>query len=134
MATTAAPPERGAYAERLLALVNAARQQAGVAPLQLHDDLNAAAREHSADMVARNYFSHFGPDGRTPWDRLAAEGVTTGGQENIAMGQATPEEAVESWMASEGHRQNLLDPAFRFMGIGVQTGADGAPRWTQTFA
>ena len=82
-------------------------------------------------MVARNYFDHTSPGGETLLDRIKASsylppraGYILG--ENIALGTmqlATPAAIVASWMASPGHRANILNGGFRDIGIGIATGA-----------
>lgn len=126
--------EKSNYAQRTLELVNQERAKVGAPPLQLKEDMNKAARDFSKDMVDRNYFSHVDPDGVDPWARMGKAGIANPGSENIAEGQTTPEEAVASWMESDGHRENLLNPNFKFMGIGVAVGANGRPKWAQNFA
>jgi uncharacterized protein YkwD len=110
-----------------LCLVNKARQAAGLVALVDNADLTRAAAAHSADMVANDYFSHVGLDGLGPQARALAAGFAATGRradvaENIAaatMSGATPAEMVATWMSSPGHRANILDPAFRFTGLGV---------------
>ncbi|WP_059011728.1 CAP domain-containing protein [Streptomyces specialis] len=119
-------------AEAVLALVNEERAIAGCRPLTEDPELTALASAFSVDMAARDYFGHTDPDGRTPWDRAAAAGVTGLGGENIARGQADPEAVMDAWMSSDGHRANILNCAFTTIGIGVHVGA-GGPWWTQEF-
>ncbi len=117
----------GIVAAAMLCLINHARQAAGLAGLVENADLDTAAVGHSGDMVAENYFDHVGPDGLGPEQRVLASGFAiraADGQiaENIASGtstEATPAATVASWMASAGHRQNILNPAFRQTGLGV---------------
>ncbi|KAB8161550.1 CAP domain-containing protein [Streptomyces sp. 3MP-14] len=119
-------------AEAVLGLVNQARGQAGCQPLRLDAGLTNVALAHSRDMAQRGYFDHTDPDGRTPWDRAAAAGVSGMGGENIAMGQPDAQSVVDAWMNSEGHRANILNCDFTTMGLGAHF-ADGGPWWTQTF-
>jgi uncharacterized protein YkwD len=113
-------------------LTNAQRTQHGCAPLRSDSRLRTAARRHSADMEARNYFDHNSPDGRTPWDRIKAAGYSTPGAENIAKGYATAQAVVQGWMNSPGHRANILNCSLKAVGIGVEYG-QGGPWWTQDF-
>jgi uncharacterized protein YkwD len=96
--------------------------------------LTAAAQAHSADMVARAFYSHTSPEGRQPWDRAAAAGSTrrTIG-ENIACGQRSPAEVVDGWMNSPGHRANILKPDFTHIGVGFAGGGPQGTYWTQLF-
>ncbi|KAI9020593.1 CAP domain-containing protein [Hyaloraphidium curvatum] len=102
----------------LLCLTNLERQKAGLAPLHLSPELQAAAQVHSDDMAAGGFMSHTGSDGSSPWDRFARFGFTdlrTGG-ENVAAGQTTEEQVMASWMGSPGHRANILSADFTFFG------------------
>ncbi|ARX89048.1 hypothetical protein SMD44_08535 [Streptomyces alboflavus] len=117
----------------MLSLVNAERQKAGCRPLTTNSKLATAAQRHSADMKARNYFSHTSPDGTDPGRRITAAGYrwSTYG-ENIARGQQTAKSVMTSWMNSSGHRANILNCSFKELGVGVVKGS-GGPWWTQNF-
>lgn len=117
----------------VLALTNNARRAAGCAPLRWNDKLGVAARKHSADMAARNYFDHTSLDGRSPFDRMKAEGYARAGGENIAAGQATAEAAMKSWMNSPGHKANILNCEFKDLGVGMAKGGSYRIYWTQNF-
>jgi uncharacterized protein YkwD len=112
-----------------LCLVNKARAAQGIAGLSENADLDEAANLHSADMVSEDYFDHVAPDGSSPEQRVRAAGYAPRGgdavAENIASAtpsEATPAETVAVWMASAGHRENILDPDFTETGIGVAAG------------
>jgi uncharacterized protein YkwD len=125
--------ERG-WAEEVLALTNRERESHGVAPLVWDDGAAEAAYEHSWDMHVRDYFDHVDPDGNGPAERLAEQEVLfLYAGENIARGQRSPMEVVQAWMDSPGHRENLLSPVWTHVGIGVHTGPDRGPWWTQEF-
>jgi uncharacterized protein YkwD len=110
-----------------LCLVNRERSARGERSLRPNRRLMRAARAHSENMALDDYFEHVGPRGQTPLARLRAVGYisSSGGYEvgeNIAwgtLGLATPRAIVAAWMASPGHRANILDPRFRETGIGV---------------
>jgi uncharacterized protein YkwD/uncharacterized membrane protein required for colicin V production len=118
----------------MLAMVNAERQQAGLAPLTLEPAMREVARAHSQDMWERQYFGHDDPDGGTPFDRLRAGGVSfrTAG-ENLALAPTTAI-AHQGLMNSPGHRRNIMDPAFGRIGIGVIDGGRHGKMYTQLFA
>ncbi|WP_138734838.1 CAP domain-containing protein [Modestobacter excelsi] len=116
----------------MLALVNAQRASAGCAPVTADDRLAAVARAHSADMRDRHFFSHTNPDGLNPFQRAEAAGIKYARAENIASGQPDPAAVMAAWMASDGHRQNILNCSLRTLGVGVAQGA-GGPWWTQLF-
>lgn len=99
--------------------------------LTMNSDLGCAARSHSLDMATRDFFDHVNLDGEDPGERIAATGYTASAWgENIAWGQATPEQVVAGWMNSPGHCANIMRPAFTEVGIGHHT----SNTWTQVFA
>ncbi|GAA1407784.1 CAP domain-containing protein [Oerskovia paurometabola] len=111
-----------------LALVNTHRAAAGCPALRADDRLGRAATLHAQDMVAQGYFSHTSLDGRTFGDRVTAQGYARPGGENIAAGQKTAQAVVDAWMASEGHRANILNCDFTTMGLGR-----AGNTWVQVF-
>lgn len=142
------PPSSGSSAleDEVLALVNQ-RRAAGatcggtpypaVAPLALNVNLRDAARGHSADMAANNYFSHTSLDGRTFDQRILQAGFTGGYPlgENIAAGQSTAQVVVNGWMASTGHCQNIMNGSFHQIGIGYGFSQSSTYKhyWAQSF-
>jgi uncharacterized protein YkwD len=114
-------------------LVNAERTSRGLKPLRRNKDLAEAARGHAADMARRNYFSHVSPGGEDLKDRLREAGYGNPGDgwragENLGWGtgdRATPASLVDEWLASPGHKRNMLQEHFREAGVGV---AGGAPQ------
>ncbi|MFI8960593.1 CAP domain-containing protein [Streptomyces sp. NPDC053493] len=123
--------EAAAEAE-VLRLVNVERATVGCSPVRSDAGLASLAGAFSADMAARNFFDHTDPDGATPWSRAAKAGITSLGGENIAQGQVDAAAVMRSWMASEGHRANILNCSYTALGVGVHFGA-GGPWWTQDF-
>jgi uncharacterized protein YkwD len=110
---------------QMLALVNKERAEAGMKPLAMDEDLIKVARKHSADMLARGYFSHYSPEGKSAYDRLRADKIRfllVG--ENLALAP-TVKIAHAGLMNSPGHRANILRPQFRKVGIGIM---DAGPR------
>jgi uncharacterized protein YkwD len=111
-----------------LCLVNRERAQQGERHLTSDARLQQAAQSHTDSMAVANYFEHVGPRGDTPLSRVRAAGYMYSSQisfevgENIGWGslwEGTPRAVVAAWMASPGHRANILDPRFRSTGIGV---------------
>ncbi|MFD3524123.1 CAP domain-containing protein [Streptomyces sp. NPDC058653] len=127
--STSAPSSAEA---EVLALVNQERAKVGCQPLRADNALNGLAEAFSKDMADRGFFDHTDPDGNTPWDRADQAGITNLGGENIARGQADAQAVMASWMASEGHRENILNCDYKTIGIGAHF-ADGGPWWTQDF-
>ncbi|WP_432513847.1 CAP domain-containing protein [Kineococcus sp. SYSU DK001] len=112
---------------------NLARTAAGCAPLVLDQALTLAADRHTADMVASSVMSHTGTDGSSPRTRLAAAGVfPSRTAENVAVGYDAAG-VVDAWLASPGHRANLLDCRLTTVGISEEQGAAGS-WWTQVLA
>jgi uncharacterized protein YkwD len=109
----------------------------GPAPaLAWNDALTQASLVHSDDMVANNFFSHTGSDGRSAGQRATAAGyVWSTWGENIAAGQVGVDSVVSAWMASPGHCANLMNPRFRDVGLACVRGTasnDYRTYWTQT--
>ncbi|MFB6842020.1 CAP domain-containing protein [Streptomyces sp. NPDC056361] len=133
VAPAAAGAKIGRYAQEVVALANAERERAGCGPLRAEDHLRTAAQGHADDMAARDYYRHDSPEGRDAGDRITGAGYawSTWG-ENIHRGPRTPARAMEDWMESPGHRANILNCAFRDIGVGVTLTANG-PWWVQDF-
>ncbi|MFF0433896.1 CAP domain-containing protein [Streptomyces sp. NPDC004327] len=131
---TAAAGTVAKYASRVVSLVNTARERAGCEPLRADPELRKAAQAYADEMAGHDYYAHDTPDGRNGGDRITAAHYAweTWG-ENIHRGPHTPDEVVDDWMNSEGHRKNILDCAFRDVGVGVNLSGDG-PWWVQDFA
>jgi len=114
-------------------LLNQERAAQGVGSLQCDAKAVLVARAHSQDMCDRHYFSHYTPDGKSPWDRLKAGGVSySAAGENIAWGQTTPKQVHNAWMSSSGHKKNMLNPSWVRTGIGYVK-CTGKPFWTEVF-
>lgn len=116
-----------AIASQIVRLVNVERRRFHLPVLKRDPALDALAVEHSLDMQKRNYFEHDAPGGPTFASRFhAIHPRRTLGEENIAWGTGSFGSAaslVQSWMASPGHRANILNPRARRIGVGVVTGA-----------
>lgn len=105
--------------QTLLDLVNKARSDAGIEPLQFDAELMKVARLKAQDMVDNNYFSHQSPTYGSPFDMMRQFGVSfKAAGENIA-GNRTVEGAFKAWMNSEGHKKNILNSGFNYTGIGI---------------
>lgn len=127
-------PQSDVLAMEVLALTNDARAAAGCGPLLVNDPLVAAAIEHSGEMAATARMSHAGAGGSTPRTRLGALGVAPRlTAENVAAGSFTARSLVDAWLASPGHRRNLLDCDLGFVGIARFDTPEGA-YWTQVMA
>ncbi len=131
-AMTAATPAASGSEAAVLDLVNQARAQAGCGAVTADPALAAVARDHSADMRDRGYFSHTTPEGLSPFDRAGAAGISYARAENIASGQRDAAAVMDAWMNSAGHRANILNCSLSKLGVGVAEGP-GGPWWTQLF-
>lgn len=113
--------------DEIFRLTNVERVKLGLLPCLPYPPLNDVAREHSGEMVKLSYFDHVSPvPGRTmPWDRVALAGLKTlRVAENIYDAEGypwseLPNQCVQSWMHSPGHRANIVEPENTHMGIGV---------------
>lgn len=127
-----------ALAKRTFAEVNERRVDAGLKRLQWDDHLAAAAREHALNMAGRGFFGHEDPELGGPGERLKRRGyIWSMCAENIFQEQGYPnpvEKAVEGWMSSQGHRQNILQPVLTHSGVGVASTGDDRLYFVQLFA
>jgi len=131
------------FDQQVVELVNQQRLANSLPPLALVDSLYNAARYHAIDMSVDNYFYHETYDrvnGQLkvicdPFSRIEVYYGTnfTSMAENIASGFATPQDAVNAWMGSTGHRANILDADNWETGAGYALSASGEPYWVQDF-
>jgi uncharacterized protein YkwD len=113
-------------------LINEERTSRGLGAVQPNGDLRDAALSHSNEMVAQQYFEHTSPQGVTFIDRIESTGYMRGARswivgENLVWGTgplSTPQSLVTAWMNSPPHRENLLKPQFREIGVAA---VDGTP-------
>ena len=121
------------YAAEVLALVNIEREKAGLPPLNGgYKELNEAAQARAEELVIS--FSHTRPNGQSWKDALTEYTVSfRAAGENVAKGHRTPEIVVGRWMASSGHKANMMDTRFNNIGIGVAADQRGILHWVQLF-
>ena len=116
---------------RMLDSVNALRQAGGAAPVKLSSELNAAAKTHSRDMSVQNRPWHFGSDGSSPIDRVAATGYV--GRligENISETYETELETLSAWMETPETREVIMDSRARDLGFAWHQESSGKIWWT----
>ncbi len=109
--------------QQLLLLTNEKRQETGVAPLTVNDNLSQAAANKASDMFGKNYWAHNAPDGTTPWVFIKGSGynyIYAG--ENLARGFNNASEVINAWMASPEHKKNMLSSNYQNVGFAVSTG------------
>ncbi len=126
---------------RVLAQINQYRARNDLPPLRADQRLARAALAHARDMADNDFFAHEGSDRTDSGMRARRAGYDWRAVgENIAGGLPSPEDTVAGWMASAGHRQNMLNPDFRDAGIGYvfRAADDGDVRhrhyWTLVLA
>ncbi len=106
--------------QRAVNLLNADRKAAGLSPLKVNLNLVRLAENYAQDMINRNYFSHYNPEGQSPFDRMNAAGISYRyAGENLAINSSV-DRAEVAFMNSSGHRANILNPNFTEVGIGVR--------------
>ena len=124
-----------AYEKSIVCLVNRERADAGRRPLRVNQRLRRAATRHAVDMVAGGFFAHDTPDGGSILSRLQSVGYLEDAMEwdfaeNLywATGSLnTPGAVVQAWVASPPHRENVMSPGFKEIGVGVARGTPLAP-------
>lgn len=120
--------------EKMLNLVNQERAKIRVEPVRVDPTMTLVAQAHAKDMFLRHYFSHVTPEGLNAGDRLVKAGITfTVAGENIAYAPDLMT-AHNGLMNSPGHRQNILDPSFRRIGIGIISTEVWGMMFVQDFA
>jgi uncharacterized protein YkwD len=119
---------------QLFDLTNASRVNHQLPILTWDEHVRKTARKHSSDMAINNYFNHTNLEGESPFDRLQEDEVTfhTAG-ENLAYGQFSSIFAHEGLMKSIGHRKNILQRDFEYLGVGVAFNQASHPYFTQNF-
>jgi uncharacterized YkwD family protein len=129
--TTQTTSALSAYEQKVVDLTNQERSKNGLSALKVDLTLSKMGHEKSRDMSANGYFSHTSPTYGSPFDMMKKYGITyRSAGENIAMGQKTPEEVVNAWMNSAGHRANILNPNYNYIGVGYVSQGN---YWTQEF-
>lgn len=109
--------------KKLIELTNIERQKVGLPPVLENEALDKAAELKAQNMFAENYWSHFAPSGKTPWDFILSTGYKfTYAGENLAKNFYKSDDVVSAWMSSQTHRDNLLNPKYQDIGIAVVEG------------
>lgn len=125
------PEENLSYVEQVVQLVNAERAKEGLAPLTLNVKVSAAAQVRAKEIVTS--FSHTRPNGSSFATALKEQNISyRRAGENIAWGQKSPEEVVDAWMNSSGHRANIMNENFTSIGVGYHR-QNGVNYWCQLF-
>jgi uncharacterized protein YkwD len=139
-ATPAPPPGQPSKLHALslqemqaVTLLNQARKNAGLEPLKINLKLSKLAVDYAVDMHTRKFFAHVDPDGKDPFERMAAIGIDLpNAGENIALAPDV-EICHKMLMDSPLHRENILNPKFTEIGIGVRPDSRGGVYMVQEF-
>lgn len=117
------------FAIKVAELVNVERAKRGLGALNFDGRLTVVAQDKAQDMLRNKYFSHTSPNYGSPFEMIKKYGIRYSyAGENIARGQESPEEVMADWMASSGHRSNILSANFDTIGVGHTQGI-----WVQMF-
>lgn len=109
--------------KKLIELTNLERQKKGLEPVVENEALDKAAKLKAANMFDEGYWAHFAPSGKSPWDFILGSGYKfTYAGENLAKNFYSSEDVVVAWMDSPTHRDNLLNPKYKDVGIAVVEG------------
>jgi uncharacterized protein YkwD len=128
-------PNTQGFVIEMVTRVNELRKQNRIPELALCGSLWLAAQAHSQDMARYSRMSHTGSDGSNMVVRVERAGYRRWSAlgENIAAGQKTVDDVINSWMNSSGHRANILSSKYTHIGVGRATSSAGVNYWTQTF-
>lgn len=117
--------------ESVVAQCNAARNANGVLSLSESETLSKAAAQRAKEAAIQR--SHIRPDG-TPYYTTVTAALNPYVGENLAGGSYTSETVVTAWMNSAGHRENILDPEFHYIGVGYYVSETGTIYWCELFS
>lgn len=107
----------------VIELTNKEREKKGLPGLVENEALDKAAEAKAANMFSENYWAHFAPSGKTPWDFILSSGYHfTYAGENLAKNFYAPNDVVQAWMNSPTHRDNLLNSKYKDIGIAIVEG------------
>ena len=122
------------YQKIILKEVNIEREKNHLKPLKIDNRLNKIAVIKAKDMAREKKMSHTSKKFGVTFNLIKKEGISyTKAAENIASGHKTPEFVTERWLKSKGHRKNILERDYRFIGIGKASDNEGKLYWVQIF-
>ncbi|MGM0502147.1 MAG: CAP domain-containing protein, partial [Bacillota bacterium] len=120
--------------KRVISLVNQERKKRGLKLYQHNPKVANVAQKKAEDMRNNNYFSHQSPTYGSPFEMLKQFNIKySAAGENIAKGQKTAQEVMNSWMNSAGHRKNILSQKYTQIGVGLAKNSQGTTHWVQLF-
>lgn len=127
------PSGLSAAEQQALTLLNADRAANGLPALKANLKLTGLAESYAQDMINRGFFSHYNPEGQSPFDRMNKAGIKYGyAGENLAINTSVPS-AEQAFMNSPGHRANILNANYAQVGLGVRTSSNGSVYVVQEF-
>jgi uncharacterized protein YkwD len=117
------------YENAVAALINDYRVSSGLNAIAYEPTLTYIAKVRSADLMDRNYFSHYTPEGTTVFDLMRANGITSKIRgENLAQampaGIGSPEAFMNAWKNSASHNANMLRAGYNYIGVGMVDNGD----------
>lgn len=120
--------------QQVIDLVNKQRSYNGLPALTANWEVCRVARYKSQDMINKGYFAHQSPTYGSAFNMMESFGIKfSAAAENIAYGQKTPQDVMNDWMKSTGHRNNILSKSYNQIGVGVAKNSNGTFYWTQMF-
>lgn len=126
------PEAEHTFLKQVVALVNNERAKEGLSPLTIDAKVQAAAQVRAQE--CEKLFSHTRPDGSSFSTALKEQNVSyRSAGENIAWGQHSPQQVMDAWMNSPGHRANIMNPNFTTIGVGYYENVAGTDYWCQLF-
>lgn len=131
----AAPADAAFWKAEVLRLVNQERLARGAGPVTWSDALADSADQYACELIFFRFFDHENP---VTGEDLAARADAAGYDywivgENLAAGQQSPAQVFADWMNSPCHRENIVNPAFTELGVGVRVGGQYGTYWVQEF-
>jgi len=109
--------------KEIVDLANQSRAEVGLPSLTLNAKLNISAAAKAEDMMTKQYFAHTSPEGIEPWFWFEKAGYNyTYAGENLALGFETSEGVHQAWMNSKGHRDNIINPNYKDIGVAIVYG------------
>lgn len=124
--------ENQSYAEEVVSLVNVERAKEGLDPLTIDIKVQEAAQIRALEI--ETLFSHTRPNGSSFSTVLKEQNISyKSAGENIAWGQRSPQDVVNAWMNSEGHRANIMNANYTKIGVGYSQNTQGTNYWSQLF-
>ena len=112
-----------AQQDSLLKAINLIRKQNNLQSLKGSQQLNASAMEKALDLINQGYWAHQNPQGTQPWDFINQAGYDyRSAGENLARGYTDEAKMIEAWLNSPSHKENIVNPQYRDIGIGRKDG------------